>query len=163
MGGKARKTDVTDGQTWQVYGFFTAVSDTSFDANCPIFCTFAVHPINEVLAEVDDNILLIVVDLLGILDKQFRPHLVHWLNIIVLFNYIKLYKIKLYKNLQTSHLEAEMEVSTMTWIDSLCKHRLSARGIFELLIFCISCYKTQQLILGTGIAIWWLTEPHWLW
>jgi hypothetical protein len=37
----------------------------------------AVHPINEVLAEVDDNILLIVVDLLGILDKQFRPHLVH--------------------------------------------------------------------------------------
>jgi hypothetical protein len=23
-----------------------------------------------------------------------------------------------------------------------------------------SCYKTQQLILGTGIAIWWLTEPH---
>jgi len=75
-----------------------------------------VHPINEVLAEVDDNILLIVVDLLGILDKQFRPHLVHWLNIIVLFNYIKLYKIKLYKNLQTSHLEAEMEVSTMALI-----------------------------------------------
>jgi hypothetical protein len=25
-----------------------------------------------------------------------------------------------------------------------------------------SYYKTQQLILGTGIAIWWLTEPHWL-
>jgi hypothetical protein len=23
-----------------------------------------------------------------------------------------------------------------------------------------SCYKTQQLILGTGIAIWWLTEAH---
>jgi hypothetical protein len=23
-----------------------------------------------------------------------------------------------------------------------------------------SCFKTQQLILGTGIAIWWLTEPH---
>jgi hypothetical protein len=23
-----------------------------------------------------------------------------------------------------------------------------------------SSYKTQQLILGTGIAIWWLTEPH---
>jgi hypothetical protein len=21
--------------------------------------------------------------------------------------------------------------------------------------------KRQQLILGTGIAIWWLTEPHW--
>ncbi len=20
----------------------------------------------------------------------------------------------------------------------------------------------QQLILGTGIAIWWLTEPHWV-
>jgi hypothetical protein len=24
-----------------------------------------------------------------------------------------------------------------------------------------SCYETQQLILGTGTAIWWLTEPHW--
>jgi hypothetical protein len=24
----------------------------------------------------------------------------------------------------------------------------------------LSCYKTQQHILGTGIAIWWLTEPH---
>ncbi len=22
-------------------------------------------------------------------------------------------------------------------------------------------FKTQQLILGTGTAIWWLTEPHW--
>jgi hypothetical protein len=26
----------------------------------------------------------------------------------------------------------------------------------------ISCYETQQLILGTGTAIWWVTEPHWL-
>jgi hypothetical protein len=24
-----------------------------------------------------------------------------------------------------------------------------------------SCYETQQLILGTGTAIWWVTEPHW--
>jgi hypothetical protein len=24
----------------------------------------------------------------------------------------------------------------------------------------ISCYETQQLILGTGTAIWWVTEPH---
>jgi hypothetical protein len=23
-----------------------------------------------------------------------------------------------------------------------------------------SCYETQQLILGTGTAIWWLTEPR---
>jgi hypothetical protein len=23
-----------------------------------------------------------------------------------------------------------------------------------------SYYETQQLILGTGTAIWWLTEPH---
>jgi len=22
--------------------------------------------------------------------------------------------------------------------------------------------KTKQLILGTGTAIWWVTEPHWL-
>ncbi len=26
----------------------------------------------------------------------------------------------------------------------------------------ISCYVTQQLILGTGTAIWWVTEPHWV-
>jgi hypothetical protein len=25
-----------------------------------------------------------------------------------------------------------------------------------------SYYETQQLILGTGTAIWWLTEPHWI-
>jgi hypothetical protein len=24
-----------------------------------------------------------------------------------------------------------------------------------------SCYEKQQLILGTGTAIWWVTEPHW--
>jgi hypothetical protein len=37
--------------------------------------------------------------------------------------------------------------------------RLKASALFSLQkIF--SCYKTQQLILGTGIAIWWLTEPH---
>jgi hypothetical protein len=24
-----------------------------------------------------------------------------------------------------------------------------------------SCYETQQLILETGTAIWWVTEPHW--
>jgi hypothetical protein len=24
----------------------------------------------------------------------------------------------------------------------------------------ISYYETQQLILGTGTAIWWVTEPH---
>jgi hypothetical protein len=24
----------------------------------------------------------------------------------------------------------------------------------------ISCYETQQPILGTGAAIWWVTEPH---
>ncbi len=23
-----------------------------------------------------------------------------------------------------------------------------------------SCYETQQLIVGTGTAIWWVTEPH---
>ena len=23
-----------------------------------------------------------------------------------------------------------------------------------------TCYETQQLILGTGTAIWWVTEPH---
>ncbi len=23
-----------------------------------------------------------------------------------------------------------------------------------------NCYETQQLLLGTGSAIWWVTEPH---
>ena len=23
-------------------------------------------------------------------------------------------------------------------------------------------FQTQQLILGTGTAVWWVTEPHWL-
>ncbi len=37
--------------------------------------------------------------------------------------------------------------------------RLKASVFFSLQIFF--CYhETQQLILGTGTAIWWLTEPH---
>jgi hypothetical protein len=36
--------------------------------------------------------------------------------------------------------------------------RLKASAFFSLQKN--SCYKTQQLILGTGIAIWWLTVPH---
>jgi hypothetical protein len=42
-----------------------------------------------------------------------------------------------------------------------CQHlsRLKASAFFSLQkIF--SCYETQQLILGTGNAIWWVTEPH---
>jgi hypothetical protein len=37
--------------------------------------------------------------------------------------------------------------------------RLKASAFFSLQKK-FSCYKTQQLTLGTGIAIWWLTEPH---
>jgi hypothetical protein len=44
--------------------------------------------------EVDDNILLIVGDLQGILDQQLMPHPNHFLNIIILINQIKLYSIK---------------------------------------------------------------------
>ncbi len=37
--------------------------------------------------------------------------------------------------------------------------RLEAIAFFSLQnIF--SCYETQQLILWTGTAIWWETEPH---
>jgi len=37
--------------------------------------------------------------------------------------------------------------------------QLKASAFFSLQnIF--SCYETQQLILGTGTAIWWVTEPH---
>jgi hypothetical protein len=37
--------------------------------------------------------------------------------------------------------------------------RLKASAFFSLQKF-FSCYETQQLILGTGTAIWWVTEPH---
>ncbi len=37
--------------------------------------------------------------------------------------------------------------------------QLKASAFFSLQkIF--TCYETQQLILGTGTAIWWVTEPH---
>ncbi len=39
--------------------------------------------------------------------------------------------------------------------------RLKASAFFSLQNF-FSCYETQQLILGTGTAIWWVTEPHWV-
>ncbi len=37
--------------------------------------------------------------------------------------------------------------------------RLKASAFFSLQI-SFSCNETQQLILGTGTAIWWVTEPH---
>jgi hypothetical protein len=37
--------------------------------------------------------------------------------------------------------------------------RLKASAFFALQKN-FSCYETQQLILGTGTAIWWVTEPH---
>ena len=37
--------------------------------------------------------------------------------------------------------------------------RLKVSVFFSLQIF-FSCYETQQLILGTGTAIRWVTEPH---
>ncbi len=37
--------------------------------------------------------------------------------------------------------------------------RLKASAFFSLQIF-FSCYETQQLVLGTGTAIWWVAEPH---
>jgi hypothetical protein len=39
--------------------------------------------------------------------------------------------------------------------------QLKASSFFYLQIF-FSCYETQQLILGTGTVIWWVTEPHYL-
>ncbi len=38
--------------------------------------------------------------------------------------------------------------------------QLKASAFFSLQIF-FCYYETQQLILGTGTAIWWVTEPHW--
>jgi hypothetical protein len=37
--------------------------------------------------------------------------------------------------------------------------RWKASAFFSLQNF-FSCYETQQLILGTSTAIWWVTEPH---
>jgi hypothetical protein len=36
----------------------------------------------------------------------------------------------------------------------------SKASVFFSLQKKFSCYETQQLILGTGTAIWWVTEPH---
>jgi len=38
--------------------------------------------------------------------------------------------------------------------------RLKASKFFSLQKFF--SYETQQLILGTGTAIWWVTELHWM-
>jgi hypothetical protein len=37
--------------------------------------------------------------------------------------------------------------------------RLKASAFLSLQFF-LSCYEAQQLIFGTGTAIWWVTEPH---
>jgi hypothetical protein len=37
--------------------------------------------------------------------------------------------------------------------------QLKARAFFSLQK-SFSCYEIQQLILGTGTAIWWMREPH---
>jgi hypothetical protein len=44
-----------------------------------------------------------------------------------------------------------------TWWQHLS--RLKASAFFSLQKN-FSCYETQQFILGTGNAIWWVTEPH---
>ncbi len=60
--------------------------------------------------EVDDNILLMVSDPQGILCKHLRPHSVLLLyNVIILFNYAKMYIIRLlnyFLNWGPSHLTA---------------------------------------------------------
>ncbi len=55
----------------------------------------------KVLMEVEDDILLIVCSLQGILDQQLKPCLTHSLNIIIIpvfINYIKLIIIILLDN-----------------------------------------------------------------
>jgi len=55
----------------------------------------------------------------------------------------------------------------MQWKGINCKQstrwqhlsRLKASAFFSLQKN-FSCYETQQLILGAGTAIWWVTEPH---
>jgi hypothetical protein len=52
----------------------------------------ATHVGHKVLMKVDDNILPIVGDPLGILDQQLRPRIIHFLNIMsIKINYIKVY------------------------------------------------------------------------
>jgi hypothetical protein len=46
-----------------------------------------VHSGHEVLIEIDNYILLIVDDPLGILDELLRPHPIHLLTIIIIFIY----------------------------------------------------------------------------
>jgi hypothetical protein len=53
-------------------------------------------------------------------------------------------------------IEEELEGSTVNRELS----QLKASAFFSLQKL-FSCYETKQLILGTGTAIWWMTEPHW--
>ncbi len=63
-------------------------------------------------------------------------------SIISIFNYKQWKGIKCKQSTRWQHLS-----------------RLKASAFFSLQTF-FTCYETQQLILGTGTAIWWVTEPH---
>ena len=60
-----------------------------------------------------------------------------------------------------------LKTSQIQWKGINCKQstrwqhlsRLKASAFLSLQIF-FSFYETQQHILGTGTAIWWVTEPH---
>jgi hypothetical protein len=86
---------------------------------------------------------------------QFEPDTDHFKNI---------------KKLQTGTLkcnECLFQYVPRQWKGINCKQstrwqhlsRLKASAFFSLHFF--SYYETQQLILGTGTAICWVTEPHW--
>ncbi len=68
------------------------------------------------------------------------------------------HRVQFYKNLQLlcEWVGINRKQSTM-WQRLF---RLKASAFLFSLQKKFSFYKTQQLILGTGIAIWWLTEPH---
>jgi hypothetical protein len=55
-----------------------------------------------------------------------------------------------------AHYNEGINRKQSTWWQHLSQLKVSA--FFSLQIF-FSCNETQQLTLGTGTAIWWVTEP----
>ncbi len=67
----------------------------------------------------------------------------------------------------TASINYKQHGNVLQWKGINCKQstrwqhlfRLKASAFFSLQKN-FSCYETQQLILGTRSAIWWVTEPH---
>jgi hypothetical protein len=56
----------------------------------------------------------------------------------------------------------QVTVPCLKWKGINCKQSTRWQHLCRLKAKKNCCYETQQLILWTGTAIWWMTEPHYL-